>query len=534
MKNLGVPCNYCLDNHGLFNLGNIYWNLPAASLVEQVILRGEGFLSPRGAVVVNTGQFTGRSPNDKYIVKNFEPGDDQIWWGKINRPISAEKYERLYQRLTAYLQGRDVFVQDLLVGAHPSYQLPVRIITEHAWHSLFARDLFIRQPYEKAVEAIPQFTVIQAPGFQANPDEDGTSTGVFVVLDLRKRMILIGGTSYAGEIKKSVFSIMNYLLPIQGVLSMHCSANVGQGSDVALFFGLSGTGKTTLSSDPDRGLIGDDEHGWGDQGVFNFEGGCYAKTIKLREELEPLIWVAARQFGTVLENVVMDPITREMDFDDNSLTENTRAAYPIDYVPNHVESGYAGHPENIFLLTADAFGVMPPLARLTHDQALYYFLSGYTSKLAGTEKGLGTEPQATFSTCFGAPFLPLQPQVYAKLLGEKIAAHQSNVWLVNTGWTGGPYGIGNRIHLPYTRAMVRAALNGSLEGIPTRIDPYFGLNIPISCPDVPVSVLDPQSTWTNSSEYDQQAKSLITKFEQNFKQFAGSVSPKVFAVGPSQ
>jgi phosphoenolpyruvate carboxykinase (ATP) len=480
-----------------------------------------------GAVVVSTGKHTGRSPNDKFITRQNTPDDDLIWWGKVNKPCDADQFECLYHRVTSYLQGRDVFVQDLQAGAHPEYSLPIRVITESAWHSLFARDLFIRPPLDKAVIQEPQFTVLQAPGFKANPCEDGTNTDVFIIVDFIKRMILIGGTSYAGEIKKSIFTIMNYLLPLKGVLSMHCSANVGVGEDVALFFGLSGTGKTTLSSDPERRLIGDDEHGWGKDGVFNFEGGCYAKTIHLRQELEPLIWEASRQFGSVLENVSIDPVTRELDFDDDRVTENTRAAYPIDFVPNHVPEGYAGHPQNIFFLTADAFGVMPPLARLTPDQAMYYFLSGYTSKLAGTEKGLGAEPEATFSTCFGAPFLPLYPQQYAQLLGEKINRHSVQVWLVNTGWTGGPFGVGHRIHLPYTRAMIRGVLSGNLDGVATRKDPYFGLPIPVECPGVPDEILDPRSTWADSAAYDEQARGLIARFEKNFSQFAGDVSPEV-------
>ncbi len=534
-QNEGIVSQYSLEHHHLRNLNRIYWNLSSPILVEQIIQRKEGRLSPRGAVVVSTGQFTGRSPNDKYIIKSEGmPGLNEIWWGKVNKPMSAGDFECLYQRVTAYFQGRDVFVQDLMVGAHPGYQLPIRVITEQAWHSLFARDLFIRLTPEQASAQIPQFTILHAPNFVADPQEDGTRSGVFVTLDFESRILLIGGTSYAGEIKKSVFTLMNYLLPRQGVLSMHCSANIGARGDVALFFGLSGTGKTTLSSDPDRRLIGDDEHGWGDDGVFNFEGGCYAKTIKLRQELEPLIWEASRRFGSVLENVVMDPLTHEMDFDSDLLTENTRAAYPIDYVPNSVPEGRGGHPENIFLLTADAFGVMPPLARLNRDQALYYFISGYTSKLAGTEKELGIEPQATFSTCFGAPFLPLHPSVYARLLGEKIDRHNTRVWLVNTGWTGGPYGVGKRIHLPYTRAMVRAALTGQLDDIPSRVDPYFGLSIPTACPEVPSTVLDPQSTWSDPQAYDHQARQLIARFDENFTQFAEQVAPDVVVAGPGK
>jgi phosphoenolpyruvate carboxykinase (ATP) len=529
MRHIGTPGKFGIESYGLQNLNRVYWNLTTPSLVEQVIERGEGSLAQNGAVVVKTGKHTGRSPNDKFITRQNTPDDDLIWWGKVNKPCNSDQFDCLYNRVTAYLQGRDIFIQDLQAGAYPEYSLPIRVITENAWHSLFARDLFIRLPAEKAAVQEPQFTVLQAPGFKANPCDDGTNSDVFIIVDFIRRLILIGGTSYAGEIKKSIFTIMNYLLPLKGVLSMHCSANVGTRGDTALFFGLSGTGKTTLSSDPERRLIGDDEHGWGDDSVFNFEGGCYAKTIHLRQDLEPLIWEATRRFGTVLENVPLDPITRVLDFDDDQFTENTRAAYPIEYVPNHVPQGYAGHPENIFFLTADAFGVMPPLAKLTRDQAMYYFLSGYTSKLAGTEKGLGAEPEATFSTCFGAPFLPLHPQQYAQLLGEKIEKHNANVWLVNTGWTGGPFGVGRRINLPYTRAMIRAVLTHILDNVETRKDPYFGLTIPVECPGVPASVLDPRSTWTDATNYDAQARALISRFEKNFTQFKDDVKPEVAA-----
>jgi len=517
--------------HRLHNLRQIYWNLPAPALAEHIVHRGEGVLANYGAVVVNTGQHTGRSPNDKFITR-YDDEDAPIWWGKVNCPFPADLFDSLHRKVIAYYQGRDAYVQDMLVGAHPAYQLPIRVITETAWHSLFARDLFIRKRQGHSEVLEPQFTVLHAPNFKAVPTEDGTRSDVFIVVNFHQKLILIGGTSYAGEIKKSIFTIMNYLLPLEGVLSMHCSANVGVGGDVALFFGLSGTGKTTLSSDTERQLIGDDEHGWSDEGVFNFEGGCYAKTIHLRQELEPLIWEATRRFGTVLENVVIDPLSRSLDFDDASLTENTRAAYPIDFVPNHVPEGYAGHPENVFFLTADAFGVLPPLARLNPDQAMYYFLSGYTSKLAGTEKGLSAEPQATFSTCFGAPFLPLHPMRYASLLGEKVQKHQVKVWLVNTGWTGGPYGTGSRIKLPYTRAMVRGALTHQLDNVPTRMDPYFGLSIPVECPGVPNEVLDPLSTWHDHAYYDRQARLLISRFENNFGQFNQDVSAQIAQAGP--
>jgi len=528
---MGIASQYDLDRQGLRNLNMVYWTLPTPALIERIVTRREGALAHEGAVVVRTGSHTGRAPNDKFIVQEGDAAR-LVSWGKINRPIDPEKFERLLMRLKAYFQGRDVFVQDTTAAAHPQYSLPIRIITETAWHSLFARNLFIRRKFDELPGHVPQFTVLHAPGFQAIPEEDGTHSEVFVILNLDRRLILIGGTSYAGEIKKSIFSVLNYLLPPQGVLSMHCSANIGPQNDTALFFGLSGTGKTTLSSDPDRSLIGDDEHGWGDDGVFNFEGGCYAKVIRLREELEPMIWDATRHFGTILENVTLDAHTRQFDFDDDSLTENTRAAYPIGFLENIVPSGRGKHPENVFFLTADATGVMPPVSRLTAEQAMYYFLSGYTSKLAGTEKGLGSEPQATFSACFGAPFLPLHPSVYARLLGEKLAKHQSKVWLVNTGWTGGPYGVGERMRLPYTRAMISAALRNELDDIPMTQDPYFGVAIPTAVPGVPAEILQPVQTWQDKSAYEIQVRALVARFRDNFKQFENEVSQEVIAAGP--
>lgn len=527
---MGISSSYDLDQHGLRNLNMAYWNLSTGALIERIVARREGTLAHEGAVVVRTGHHTGRSPNDKFIVCCQED-DDKIWWGKVNKPYQPEQFDRLYKLVTSYFQGRDVFVQDTTAAAHPDHQIPIRVITEQAWHSLFARNLFLRLPVDQLANHVPEFTIIQAPGFHADPEDDGTNSEVFIILNLERRIILIGGTSYAGEIKKSIFTTLNFLLPLKGVLSMHCSANVGQRGDVALFFGLSGTGKTTLSSDPERALIGDDEHGWGDDGVFNFEGGCYAKTINLRQDLEPLIWTATRHFGTVLENVTIDTNTRRVNFDDDSLTENTRAAYPIGFLDNTVPQGRASHPDNIFFLTADAFGVIPPLARLTPEQAMYYFISGYTSKLAGTEKGV-KEPQTTFSTCFGAPFLPLYPSVYADLLGEKIARHNVKVWLVNTGWTGGPYGVGKRIHLPYTRAMIRAALNDGFENAAMRIDPVFGFQVPTSVPDVPDQVLDPRSTWTDPQAYDLQAKTLAAKFHENFSQYSSGLDARIVSAGP--
>lgn len=527
---MGIPSKYGLDQQGLRNLNMVYWNLTTPALVERVISRREGVLAHEGAVVVRTGNHTGRSPNDKFIVCCQEDHEN-IWWGKVNREFDPASFERLYTRMRSYFQGRDVFVQDTTAVAHPQHRLPIRVITENAWHSLFARNLFIRLSPAEIPEHVPEFTVLHAPGFHADPEEDGTNSEVFIILNLERRIILIGGTAYAGEIKKSIFTTLNYLLPLRGVLSMHCSANVGEKGDVALFFGLSGTGKTTLSSDPERALIGDDEHGWGDDGVFNFEGGCYAKTIHLRQEYEPLIWKATRRFGTILENVTIDHNTRRVNFDDDSLTENTRAAYPIGFLDNIVPSGRAGHPTNIFFLTADAFGVLPPIARLTPEQAMYYFLSGYTSKLAGTERDV-KEPQATFSTCFGAPFLPLRPHVYANLLGEKLTRYQARVWLVNTGWSGGPYGVGERIKIPHTRAMIRAALSGALDQVTYRKEAFFGLWVPEHVPDVPEELLNPRDTWMEPEAYDRQATLLVTKFQENFEQFKGTVPEAVYAAGP--
>ena len=527
---MGQPSEFGLEQQGMRNLNMSYWNLTTPALVERIVSRREGIITHEGAVAVRTGNHTGRAPNDKFIVCCQED-NDKIWWGKVNKPFQPDQFDRLYKLMTSYFQGRDVFIQDTTACAHPNHRLPIRVITETAWHSLFARNLFIRLKFTELQSHVPEFTIVHAPGFHADPEVDGTNSEVFIILNLEKRVILIGGTSYAGEIKKSIFTTLNYLLPLQGVLSMHCSANVGKDGKTALFFGLSGTGKTTLSSDPTRSLIGDDEHGWADDGVFNIEGGCYAKTIQLREDYEPLIWRATRHFGTILENVTYDQNTRRIDFDDDSLTENTRAAYPIGFLDNTIPEGRGGHPTNIFFLTADAFGVMPPISRLTPEQAMYYFLSGYTSKLAGTEKGV-KEPQTTFSTCFGAPFLPLFPSVYARLLGEKIAAHQVKVWLVNTGWTGGPYGTGTRIRIPYTRAMIAAALEGGLEATPMRRDPYFGIMVPEQVPGVPDEVLDPRRTWADPRDYDRQVKLLVSRFQENFSQFSGEVSQDVVAAGP--
>ena len=528
----GMPGKYPLEHHGLHNLGRVYWNLKPSALIEKVIQKQEAILSSSGAIVVRTGKFTGRSPDDKFIVKNHAA--DHVWWGKVNQPFQPEKFDLVLHKIRAYLQGRDVFVQDLQAGAHSDFGFPIRLITEKAWAALFAHNLFIRLPQDKIIQHIPELTIFHCPDFQVHPSFDSTRSNILIALDFEKKILIIAGTSYAGEIKKAVFTALNYFYPPMGILPMHCSANQGSDGDVALFFGLSGTGKTTLSSDPDRYLIGDDEHAWYRDGIFNLEGGCYAKTIHLREELEPLIWSATHRFGAVLENVTCDPISRELDFDDDHLTENTRGAYPITFIPNHVPGGIGNHPGHIFFLTADAFGILPPIARLSQEQAMYYFLSGYTSKLAGTETGLGAEPQATFSACFGAPFLPLSPTVYANLLGEKTRERSVKVWLVNTGWTGGAYGVGQRISIRYTRAMIKAALNGSLDHEEYRKEPYFGLEIPLHCDGVPTDILDPRQTWSNPEDYHNQAQLLLSRFEKNFSQYVGLVSEEVWKAGPHQ
>ncbi len=532
---MGTPSAYGLENHGLRNLNMEYWTLTTPQLVERIVCRREGVMAHEGAVVVRTGNHTGRAANDKFIVRSGQAAEE-VDWGAINKPMAPHHFDQLTLRMAAYFQGRDIFVQDTTVVAHPKYRIPIRVVTENAWHSLFARNLFIRVPTEELPSHVPEWTILHAPGFRASPEFDGTNSDVFISLNFDRRMILIGGTSYAGEIKKSIFTALNYLMPNQSVLSMHCAANVGDNDDVTLFFGLSGTGKTTLVSDPDRRLIGDDEHGWGDDGVFNFEGGCYAKTIKLSKDWEPVIWNATHHFGAILENVLIDTNSRRVDFDDSSFTENTRAGYPIGFNPNTVPDGRAGHPNKVFFLAADAFGVLPPIARLTTAQAMYHFLSGYTARMAGTEKGLGSEPQATFSSCFGAPFLPLAPRIYANLLGDKLRRHNTQVWLVNTGWMGGQHGVGHRIDLPYTRAMVHAAINGDFDSIPLRIDPIFGIAVPENCAGVPSEILDPRLSWekagVGAEAYDQQAQNLAAKFKENFKQFAGHVSADVKASGP--
>ena len=507
-----------LEDLGLKNLKNVYWNLSIASLYEEAVKRDEALISKDGPIVVNTAPYTGRSPKDRFIVKESSCAD-KVCWGKINQPFDETKFPALKEKVCNYLKSKDLFIKDCYVGADERYRVPLRVISERAIGALFAGTMFIQENDLKKLEGfIPEFTVLHAPGFNADPKTDGTNSGVFIILNFKEKIILIGGTSYAGEIKKSMFSVMNYLLPQKGIMSMHASANYGSGeNDVAVFFGLSGTGKTTLSADPERTLIGDDEHGWSDKGVFNFEGGCYAKVIKLSKQNEPEIYETTRRFGTMLENVVIDPQTREVNLDDDSITENTRASYPVSSILNMTLKGIGGQPKNIIMLTCDAFGVLPPVSKLSFEQAMYHFICGYTAKVAGTERGI-TEPQATFSPCFGAPFMALHPTVYAKLLGEKIKKHNVDVWLINTGWSGGPYGVGNRMKLPLTRAMVKAALNGNLKKIETKKDPIFGIEIPVICPDVPSDILQPKNTWKDKDAYDKKAKELAEMFEKNYKE----------------
>ncbi len=504
--------------YGLVNTGVVYWNLPTPALYAESVRNREGFIAHLGPYVVRTGHHTGRSPKDKFIVKEAS-SERKIWWGKENRPFDTAHFDALYYRIMAYLQGKQLYVQDCYAGADQGYRLPIRVVTETAWHSLFARNMFIREyDRDKLAKFDPQFCVVHIPNFHAVPDLDATNSEAFIILNFERKMALIGGTSYAGEIKKAVFTVMNYFLPQKDVLSMHCSANIGKEGDTAIFFGLSGTGKTTLSTDPERRLIGDDEHGWSDNGVFNFEGGCYAKVIRLSEDGEPDIFKCTRKFGTVLENVAIDIETRRIDLNDAGLTENTRAAYPITHIDNSVADGMGGHPKNIILLTADAFGVLPPVAKLTAEQTQRYFLIGYTAKVAGTERGV-TEPQATFSSCFGAPFMALEPTVYANLLAKKIAKHGVNCWLVNTGWINGPYGVGERISIQHTRAIIRAILNGTLSKATYRSDKIFGLEIPKECPEVPSFVLDPATGWDDKNAYQTQAEKLARMFENVYNEF---------------
>jgi phosphoenolpyruvate carboxykinase (ATP) len=496
---------------------HVHRNLSTPQLVEAAIARGEASLASNGALVALTGARTGRSPRDKFIVEDTA-SKDSVNWGKVNQPFSEEKFQTLLDRVTRHMVERDLYVMDLYAGADPAYQLPITVVCEYAWHALFVKQLFVRPDLARLAHHAAEFTVIAAPEFEAIPERDGTRSGTFILTDFTRRIILIGGTKYAGEMKKSIFGVMNYILPARDVFPMHCSANVGEDGDTALFFGLSGTGKTTLSADPRRRLIGDDEHGWGPNGVFNFEGGCYAKCVDLSEEKEPQIYQAIR-FGSVLENVVIDEKTGDPDYSDIRYTENTRAAYPIEFIANAVIPGIGGHPRNVLFLAADAFGVLPPIAKLTSDQAMYHFLSGYTAKLAGTEAGLGSEPVPEFSTCFASPFIPLAPKVYAEMLGASLRQHNAQCWLVNTGWTGGVFGTGERMSLKDTRALVNAALDGSLMQTEYTIEEAFGLSIPTACPGVPSELLNPRNAWANKTAYDLQAHTLAAKFEDNFKKF---------------
>jgi phosphoenolpyruvate carboxykinase (ATP) len=529
-----------LDAQGILTGAELHWNLPTGPLVEHAVRRGEGLLAKDGPLVVRTGKHTGRSAQDRFIVRN-DTTEDTVWWGKTNKPMDPAAFDRLYEDFLVALGEKDLlFVQDLYGGSQPEHRVRVRVINELAWHNLFIRTLLVRPEAEELASFIPEFTMIDLPTFRADPERHGCRTETVIAVNLEKKLVLIAGTAYAGEMKKSVFGLLNFLLPPRGIMPMHCSANIGPQGDTAVFFGLSGTGKTTLSADPKRTLIGDDEHGWSDTAVFNFEGGCYAKMIRLSPEAEPEIYATTKRFGTVLENVVIDPVTRELDLDDATLAENSRGAYPIDFIPNCSEKNMGPVPKNIVMLTADAFGVLPPIAKLTPDQAMYHFLSGYTAKVAGTEIGV-TEPEATFSTCFGAPFMPRHPSVYGNLLKQRIAEAGVDCWLVNTGWTGGKYGVGKRMPIKETRALLNAALDGSLKNVEFRKDPYFGFEVPVAVPGVDSSILDPRSTWADKDEYDRTAARLVDLFVENFAQFADHVdegvrqaAPKVAQAQPQQ
>ena len=515
---------------GIENFNTAYWNLKSAELVEKTIINKQGKLADNGALCVDTGEFTGRSPKDRFIVYD-DKTKDTVDWGKVNLKFSSEKFDTLYNKVVNYFEGKDLYVRDACAGAHPDYQIKIRVYTEYPWSNLFANNLFMRPNKEEIQTAVPDWNIICAPGFMANPKEDGTRQENFAIINFTKRTILIGGTAYTGEIKKGIFSVLNYILPKDnGVLSMHCSANIGKKGDTAIFFGLSGTGKTTLSADPERKLIGDDEHGWCEDSVFNFEGGCYAKCIDLTKEKEPQIFNAIK-FGTLVENTRFFEGTREIDFEDSSVTENTRAAYPIHFIDNIATPSRGDIPENIFFLTCDAFGVLPPISKLTPGQAMYHFISGYTAKVAGTEAGV-TEPQTTFSACFGAPFLPLHPTEYAEMLGKNIRKYQTKVWLINTGWTGGEYGTGNRMKLSYTRAMLRAALNGELDNVKFKEHPVFGLLMPTDCPDVPSNLLDPRNTWKDKDDYDTKANELAKSFIKNFDRYIDQANEETLAAAP--
>ena len=520
-----------LDAQGIDTAATIHWNLTTAPLVEHAVARGEGLLAKDGPLVVKTGKHTGRSAQDRFVVRNAV-SEESVWWGKSNRPMEADAFDRLYADFLEALKGKgDLFVSDLYGGSQPEHRVKVRVINELAWHNQFIRTMLVRPEAADLPGFVPEYTIIDLPSFKADPERHGCRTETVIAVNLEKKLILIGGTAYAGEMKKSVFGLLNFLLPAKGIMPMHCSANIGPNGDTAIFFGLSGTGKTTLSADPNRTLIGDDEHGWSDTAVFNFEGGCYAKMIRLSAEAEPEIFATTKRFGTVLENVVMDPTTRELDLDDATLAENSRGAYPIDFIPNSSEENMGPVPKNIVMLTADAFGVLPPIARLTPDQAMYHFLSGYTAKVAGTEIGV-TEPEATFSTCFGAPFMPRHPSVYGNLLKKRIAEGHVDCWLVNTGWTGGKYGTGKRMPIKATRALLNAALDGSLKNVEFRKDPNFGFEVPVAVPGVDSSILDPRSTWADKGEYDRTAAKLVDLFIENFAEFAEHVDEGVRQSGP--
>ncbi len=526
---------YGLQNHGLVHLDRVYWNLPEAALYEEAVFRNEGKVVYGGPLLVNTGKWTARAANDKYFVKESST-EDKIDWGEYNRPMTPEKFDGVFSRLQAFLQGEELFVQDVFVGADPDFQMPIRIITDTAWQSLFARNMFMTlKTLEQYKTHIPNFTLIASPSFKLDPRIDGTNSETGIVIDFSKRLAIVANSSYGGEVKKSIFTIMNFLMPIQDIMSMHCSANIGKKDDVALFFGLSGTGKTTLSADPNRKLIGDDEHGWSDESVFNYEGGCYAKVIRLSAENEPEIYDCTRRFGTILENVVFDPTSRKIDLDDELITENTRASYPLDFIPNSIpEKMVKAHPKNVIFLTCDAQGVMPPIARLDMNQAIYHFISGYTSKIAGTELGLGIEPEITFSACFGAPFMVHHPYLYADLLRKKIERHGAKVWLVNTGWVGGKFGIGKRISIRHTRNMLNAVLDGELDNVEYRKDKLFNFDIPRTCPNVPEDVLDPENAWGNKGEYWMKYDALVSRYIENFKMFTTGCPEEIVSVGPKR
>ena len=523
---------YGLQNHGLTNLHRVYWNLPTAALYEEIVFRGEARISHLGPVVVSTGKHTARAAADKFIVRE-QTTEDAVWWGQYNRPFSPEKFSALLTRMQGYLQSRDVFVQDLYAGSDSEARLPIRIITEKAWHSLFARTMFSKpQTLEDMKHHVPEFTIIGAPGFNGSPIIDATRSETFIIANFAERIAIIGGSAYGGEIKKTIFTVLNFLLPLEGILPMHCSANVGDQGDVAIFFGLSGTGKTTLSAEPSRHLIVDDEHGWSENGIFNFEDGCYAKVIRLSPEAEPQIHACTRRFGTILENVVVDPLSRRLDLNDDLLTENTRGAYPLDYIDNYLPPKMAGHPRNVVFLTCDASGVMPPISRLTPDQAIYHFISGYTSKIAGTEIGLGKEPEITFSTCFGGPFMVHRPYAYAEMLKARLLKYGAVCWLVNTGWTGGSFGLGKRISIRHTRALLNAALSGKLTNVPFRTDPVFGFEVPTECEGVPSHILDPAGTWPSRDEYDRKYQALAARFIENFKLMTEGCPEEIVMAGP--